>query len=53
MKTFFQIALIVFLALPFLYMIYDILQDLLNRFVQGFSARVKPIILTTIESLFQ
>jgi hypothetical protein len=51
MKEFFQVVIVVLLAVPFLYMAYDISKELVKKSYKFLSSKAKPV-LTGIVSFF-
>jgi hypothetical protein len=51
MKEVFQVLVVLLLAVPFIYMAYDISKDLIKKSYHFFSRKAKPI-LTGIASFF-
>jgi len=52
MKTIFQAAVVLLLAIPFAYMLFDVTRDILNQVWFGLTKKVKPVLINTIQSLF-
>lgn len=47
MKTLFQALIILLLAIPFVYMIYDILRELINKIRKHILDKLKPVYIDT------
>lgn len=52
MRELIQALVILFLAIPFIYMIYDIIRELSGQFYRLIGKRVKPILAAVMNFIF-
>jgi len=52
MSEFLKVALVVFMAIPFLYMAYDVARDLISQMFTLFAKKAKPALIQITSSLF-
>jgi hypothetical protein len=52
MSEFLKIAVVVLMAIPFIYMFYDVTQDLIKKLYLVITKKAKPVVISVISSLF-
>jgi len=52
MEQILKVAVVLFMAIPFIYMFYDVSRELLSKAYIGITKKAKPALVQTISSLF-
>ncbi len=52
MSEYLKFAVVVIMAIPFLYMFYDVTKDLLQKAYLALTQKAKPVVISIISTLF-
>jgi len=52
MNEILKVLVVIFFAVPFVYMLYDVTVDLLGKAYIGLTKKAKPVIATILSSIF-